>query len=93
MIAQEIINNNGISAIAAAFFTGLFGFLGLIFSEGRKEKRQIMEKLEDVKDFQQIILQKHTELETAFRDHLNWHAQQERGNNGNPSHPSQRRRR
>lgn len=74
---MELFNSNGISYVAAALFTGLFSFLGVIYKKSdaaAKNADSVSNGFTDeVKESLSEILDKQEELNKAFRDHLQWH--------------------
>jgi hypothetical protein len=83
-VIMELFNTNGISYVAAAFFTGLFACLGAIYRKsdaGQKAASDAADKADNVSNgFTEkvetsldAILNKQEELNCAFRDHLQWH--------------------
>ena len=91
--AGQLINDQGISAIALAFFTAMFGGLALIFQQNWDSRKKAKEardaavmaqkNTENVSNgfasgvdrkLDRIIVQQ-SDLETALREHLQWHTE------------------
>lgn len=83
---MELFSNNGISYVAAAFFTGLFAFLGIIYKstiENRKTSKEASEKVDSVsngftdkvtEDLDKILANQ-DRVEQALMNHLQWHVE------------------
>lgn len=60
-LADGIINDNGISAFALAFFTALFGAVGAVFVQNRQTKAKLSEA-------QDVALETKAQAEKATRN-------------------------
>lgn len=90
-IAGDLVNDNGISAVALAFFTALFGMVGTIVVAVLKQRTDVRETKESslstgrlVERKLDILARNHDRLETqiddlnkAVRDHMEWHLTEE----------------
>lgn len=91
--ADGLVNDNGISAIALAFFTALFGMVGTIVVAVLKQRKPIKDAQESslstgrlVERKLDILARNHDRLETqiddlnrAVRDHMEWHLLSQEG--------------
>lgn len=78
--AAELINDNGISAIALAFFTALFAAISTLIGqlyrtrlEFKTGQTTIVERLDNIGNKYDTVDNRLDELETAVRKHLEWH--------------------
>ena len=95
ILAESYINDNGISAVALAFFTALFGMVATITVAVIKQRGDVKEtKISTlstgalVERKLDILARNHDRLETqidglekSVRDHIEWHLKKEDDNN------------